>query len=128
MVWVDLIELNDEECVWVKSIYGVILFDEDEFSDIEVLVCYFEVENGDLYLCIDFFFEGDDDFFFIMMVVFILVCNILFLVYVEDLLVFCLVCMCVCLWFGFIGDYCDVLFDFYEIDVEYLVDVFEGIY
>ena len=46
-VWVDLTEPNDEERAWVKSIYGVTLPDEDEFSDIEASARYFEAENGD---------------------------------------------------------------------------------
>lgn len=127
-VWVDLTEPNDEERAWVKSIYGVTLPDEDEFSDIEASARYFEAENGDLHLRTDFLFEGDDDSSSTMTVAFILARNILFSVHAEDLPVFRLVRMRARSRPGSIGDYRDVLLDLYETDAEYLADALEGIY
>ena len=127
-VWVDLTEPNDEERAWVKSIYGVTLPDEDEFSDIEASARYFEAENGDLHLRTDFLFEGDDDSSSTMTVGFILARNILFSVHAEDLPVFRLVRMRARSRPGSIGDYRDVLLDLYETDAEYSADALEGIY
>ncbi|MDR9836207.1 MULTISPECIES: magnesium/cobalt transporter CorA [Herbaspirillum] len=127
-VWVDLTEPNDEERAWVKSIYGVTLPDEDEFSDIEASARYFEAENGDLHLRTDFLFEGDDDSSSTMTVAFILARNILFSVHAEDLPVFRLVRMRARSRPGSIGDYRDVLLDLYETDAEYSADALEGIY
>ncbi|NUU02071.1 magnesium/cobalt transporter CorA [Herbaspirillum robiniae] len=127
-VWVDLTEPNDEERAWVKSIYGVTLPDEDEFSDIEASARYFEAENGDLHLRTDFLFEGDDDASSTMTVAFILARNILFSVHAEDLPVFRLVRMRARSRPGSIGDYRDVLLDLYETDAEYSADALEGIY
>ncbi|WDZ96530.1 magnesium/cobalt transporter CorA [Herbaspirillum sp. WKF16] len=127
-VWVDLTEPNDEERAWVKSIYGVTLPDEDEFSDIEASARYFEAENGDLHLRTDFLFEGDDESSSTMTVAFILARNILFSVHAEDLPVFRLVRMRARSRPGSIGDYRDVLLDLYETDAEYSADALEGIY
>ncbi|MGO0791286.1 magnesium/cobalt transporter CorA [Herbaspirillum seropedicae] len=127
-VWVDLTEPNDEERAWVKSIYGVTLPDEDEFSDIEASARYFEAENGDLHLRTDFLFEGDDDSSSTMTVAFILARDILFSVHAEDLPVFRLVRMRARSRPGSIGDYRDVLLDLYETDAEYSADALEGIY
>ncbi|MFL9924670.1 magnesium/cobalt transporter CorA [Herbaspirillum lusitanum] len=127
-IWVDLTEPDDEERAWVKSIYGVTLPDEDEFSDIEASARYFEAENGDLHLRTDFLFEGDDDTSSTMTVAFILARNILFSVHSEDLPVFRLVRMRARSRPGSIGDYRDVLLDLYETDAEYSADALEGIY
>lgn len=127
-VWVDLTEPDDEERAWIKSIYGVTLPDEDEFSDIEASARYFEAENGDLHLRTDFLFEGDDDSSSTMTVAFILARNILFSVHAEDLPVFRLVRMRARSRPGSIGDYRDVLLDLYETDAEYSADALEGIY
>jgi magnesium transporter len=127
-VWVDLTEPNDEERAWVKSIYGVTLPDEDEFSDIEASARYFEAENGDLHLRTDFLFEGEDASPSTMTVAFILARNILFSVHAEDLPVFRLVRMRARSRPGSIGDYRDVLLDLYETDAEYSADALEGIY
>ena len=127
-IWVDLTEPTDEERAWVKSIYGVTLPDEDEFSDIEASARYFEAENGDLHLRTDFLFEGDDDTSSTMTVAFILARNILFSVHAEDLPVFRLVRMRARSRPGSIGDYRDVLLDLYETDAEYSADALEGIY
>jgi magnesium transporter len=127
-VWVDLTEPTDDERDWVKSIYGVTLPDEDEFSDIEASARYFEAENGDLHLRTDFLFEGDDDTSATMTVAFILARNILFSMHAEDLPVFRLVRMRARSRPGSIGDYRDVLLDLYETDAEYSADALEGIY
>lgn len=127
-VWVDLTDPSDEERAWVKSIYGVTLPDEDEFSDIEASARYFETENGDLHLRTDFLFEGDDNTSATMTVAFILARNILFSVHAEDMPVFRLVRMRARSRPGSIGDYRDVLLDLYETDAEYSADALEGIY
>ncbi|MFL9879203.1 magnesium/cobalt transporter CorA [Herbaspirillum rhizosphaerae] len=127
-VWVDLTEPTDDERAWVKSIYGVTLPDEDEFSDIEASARYFEAENGDLHLRTDFLFEGENDASATMTVAFILARNILFSVHAEDLPVFRLVRMRARSRPGSIGDYRDVLLDLYETDAEYSADALEGIY
>ncbi len=125
-VWVDLTEPSEDERAWVKSIYGVILPDEDEFSDIEASARYFETENGDLHLRTDFLFE-DEGVSSTVTVAFILARNILFSMHAEDLPVFRLVRMRARSRPGSIGDFRDVLLDLYETDAEYSADALEGI-
>ncbi|MGZ5202706.1 MAG: magnesium transporter CorA, partial [Telluria sp.] len=45
-VWVDLTDPTDEERLWVRTIFGVLLPGEDEVSDIEASARYYEAENG----------------------------------------------------------------------------------
>lgn len=126
-VWVDFTEATDDERHWIKSLYGVILPDEDEVSDIEASARYFEAENGDLHLRTDFLYEEDDQTSTVT-VAFILARNILFSIHAEDLPVFRLVRMRARSRPGSISDYRDVLLDLYETDAEYSADVLEGIY
>jgi magnesium transporter len=126
-VWVDLTEATDIERSWIKSIYGVILPDEDEFSDIEASARYFEAENSDLHLRTDFLHEESNETTTVT-VAFILARNILFSIHAEDLPVFRLVRMRARSRPGSITDYRDVLLDLYETDAEYSADVLEGIY
>lgn len=126
-VWVDLTEATEIERGWIKSIYGVILPDEDEFSDIEASARYFEAENGDLHLRTDFLYEENTETSTVT-VAFILARNILFSIHAEDLPVFRLVRMRARSRPGSISDYRDVLLDLYETDAEYSADVLEGIY
>ncbi len=126
-VWVDLTEATENERGWIKSIYGVILPDEDEFSDIEASARYFEAENGDLHLRTDFLYE-ENTVTSTVTVAFILARNILFSIHAEYLPVFRLVRMRARSRPGSISDYRDVLLDLYETDAEYSADVLEGIY
>lgn len=126
-VWVDFTEATEDERSWIKSLYGVILPDEDEVSDIEASARYFEAENGDLHLRTDFLYEEDDETSTVT-VAFILARNILFSIHAEDLPVFRLVRMRARSRPGSISDYRDVLLDLYETDAEYSADVLEGIY
>lgn len=125
-IWVDLTEPTDQERALVKSMYGVILPDEDEVQDIEASARYYEAENGDLHLRTDFLL--DDGPSSIVTVAFILARNILFSVHGEDLPVFRLVRMRARSRPGSISDYKDVLLDLYQTDAEYSADALEGVY
>jgi magnesium transporter len=127
-VWVDLTDPTDEERGWVKSIYGVILPDEDEVKDIEASARYYEGENGDLHLRTDFRIDDDEGPSQTITVAFILARNVLFSVHAEDLPVFRLVRMRARSRPGSITDYKDVLLDLYATDAEYSADALEGIY
>ncbi len=127
-VWVDLTDPSNDEREWVKSIYGVILPDEDDVKDIEASARYYEAESGDLNLRTDFLLEEDDGPARVITVAFILAKNILFSVHNDDLPVFRLVRMRARSRPGSIGDYKDVLLDLYATDAEYSADALEGIY
>ncbi|HEU4852255.1 MAG TPA: magnesium/cobalt transporter CorA [Telluria sp.] len=127
-VWVDLTDPNEEERAWVKSIYGVILPDEDEVQDIEASARYYEAENGDLHLRTDFLREEDEGPSRIVTVAFILARKMLFSVHTDDLPVFRLVRMRARSRPGSIADYMDVLLDLYATDAEYSADALEGVY
>lgn len=126
-VWVDLTSTTEEERIWIRSIYGVTLPDEEEFTDIEASARYFEAESGDLHLRTDFLCE-DNGKTGAMPVAFILSRNILFSMHTDDLPVFRLVRMRSRSRPGSISDYRDVLLDLYETDAEYSADALEGIY
>ena len=127
-VWVDLTDPSDEERVWVSSIFGVMLPEEDEVKDIEASARYYEADNGDLHLRSDFLLEEDEDESRVVTVAFILARNMLFSLHNDDLPVFRLVRMRARSRPGSIGDFKDVLLDLYSTDVEYSADALEGIY
>lgn len=93
----------------------------------EVFVCYFEGEDGYIYICIDFLLD-EEIILCNVCVVFVLIKDVFFFIYDEDLFVFWLVCMCVWLCLGLVCNVKDVLMDLYVIDVEYLVDFIEEVY
>ncbi|MEW7848326.1 magnesium/cobalt transporter CorA [Massilia aurea] len=127
-VWVDLTDPSEEERVWVKAKYNVILPGEDEVQDIEASARYYEAENGDLHLRTDFLLEEEDGPSRVITVAFILSGKILFSVHNDDLPVFRLVRMRARSRPGSIEDYMDVLLDLYATDAEYSADSLEGIY
>ena len=127
-VWVDLTDPSEEERIWVKAKYNVILPGEDEVQDIEASARYYEAENGDLHLRTDFLLEEDDGPSRVITVAFILSGKILFSVHNDDLPVFRLVRMRARSRPGSIEDYMDVLLDLYATDAEYSADSLEGIY
>ena len=127
-VWVDLTDPSEEERVWVKAKYNVILPGEDEVQDIEASARYYEAENGDLHLRTDFLLEEEDGPSRVVTVAFILSGKILFSVHNDDLPVFRLVRMRARSRPGSIADYMDVLIDLYATDAEYSADALEGIY
>ena len=127
-VWVDLTDPSEEERVWVKAKYNVILPGEDEVQDIEASARYYEAENGDLHLRTDFLLEEEDGPSRVITVAFILSGKILFSVHNDDLPVFRLVRMRARSRPGSIEDYMDVLLDLYATDAEYSADALEGIY
>ncbi|MBD8657188.1 magnesium/cobalt transporter CorA [Oxalobacteraceae sp. CFBP 13730] len=127
-VWVDLTDPSEEERVWVKAKYNVILPGEDEVQDIEASARYYEAENGDLHLRTDFLLEEEDGPSRVVTVAFILSGKILFSVHNDDLPVFRLVRMRARSRPGSIEDYMDVLLDLYATDAEYSADSLEGIY
>ncbi len=127
-IWVDLTDPSDEERDWVRSIYGVMLPDEDEVKDIEASARYYEADNGDLHLRSDFLLEEDEGESRVITVAFILARNLLFSMHSDDLPVFRLVRMRARSRPGSIGDFKDVLLDLYATDVEYSADALEGIY
>ena len=127
-VWVDLTDPTEEERVWVKAKYNVILPGEDEVQDIEASARYYEAENGDLHLRTDFLLEEEDGPSRVITVAFILSGKILFSVHNDDLPVFRLVRMRARSRPGSIEDYMDVLLDLYATDAEYSADSLEGIY
>ena len=127
-VWVDLPDPSEEERVWVKAKYNVILPGEDEVQDIEASARYYEAENGDLHLRTDFLLEEEDGPSRVITVAFILSGKILFSVHNDDLPVFRLVRMRARSRPGSIEDYMDVLLDLYATDAEYSADSLEGIY
>ena len=127
-VWVDLTDPSEEERIWVKAKYNVILPGEDEVQDIEASARYYEAENGDLHLRTDFLLEEEDGPSRVITVAFILSGKILFSVHNDDLPVFRLVRMRARSRPGSIEDYMDVLLDLYATDAEYSADSLEGIY
>lgn len=127
-VWVDLIDPNDDERDWVRSIYDVTLPDEEDVKDIEASARYYEGESGDLHLRTDFLLEEEDGPSRVITVAFILARDILFSVHSEDLPIFRLVRMRARSRPGSINDYKDVLLDLYATDAEYSADALEGVY
>jgi magnesium transporter len=126
-IWVDLTSPTAEELMWIKSVYGVTMPDEDDVKEIEASARYYEESTDVLHLRTDFRLDEEGKPHTIT-AGFILARDILFSIHAEDLPVFRLVRLRARSRPGSISDCKDVLLDLYATDTEYSADTLEGIY
>ena len=126
-IWIDFDDPTDEERLWAKELFNLILPDEDDFGDIEASARCFEDATGALQIRSDFLLDTADGSRNVP-VAFVLKRDILFSLHEEDLPVFRLLRMRARHQPGYLEDCWDLLLDLYATDAEYSADALEGVY
>lgn len=126
-IWVDLIAPSELERQWVEDIFGLVLPDIDNLTDLEESARFYIEENGEVHLHSDFLLDKDDESRNVP-VAFVIHQNILFSVRGEELPVFRLQRLRARIQPGYVSEGRDVLLDLYAADVEYSADALEDVY
>ncbi|HTH95176.1 MAG TPA: magnesium/cobalt transporter CorA [Rhodocyclaceae bacterium] len=126
-IWVDLIAPSELERQWIEEIFGLVLPQTDDLTDLEESARFYIEENGEVHLHSDFLLDKDDESRNVP-VAFIIHQNILFSVRGEELPVFRLQRLRARVQPGYVSEGRDVLLDLYGADVEYSADALENIY
>ena len=126
-IWVDLIAPSELEREWVEQIFGLVLPDTDNLTDLEESARFYIEENGEVHLHSDFLLDKDDESRNVP-VAFVIHQNILFSVRGEELPVFRLQRLRARIQPGYVSEGRDVLLDLYGADVEYSADALEDVY
>ncbi|MFA4970324.1 MAG: magnesium/cobalt transporter CorA [Sulfuritalea sp.] len=126
-IWVDLIAPSGEERKWIAEIFGLVLPDIDDLTDLEESARFYIEENGEVHMHSDFLLDKEDESRNVT-VAFILHQNILFSMRDEELPVFRLQRLRARIQPGMVSEGKDVLLDLYAADVEYSADALEDVY
>lgn len=126
-IWVDLIAPSELERQWVEEIFGLVLPDIDNLTDLEESARFYIEDNGEVHLHSDFLLDKDDESRNVP-VAFVIHQNILFSVRGEELPVFRLQRLRARIQPGYVSEGRDVLLDLYAADVEYSADALEDVY
>jgi magnesium transporter len=126
-IWVDLIAPSELERQWVEEIFGLVLPDPDDLTDLEESARFYIEDNGEVHLHSDFLLDKDDESRNVP-VAFVIHQNILFSVRGEELPVFRLQRLRARIQPGYVSEGRDVLLDLYGADVEYSADALENVY
>jgi len=126
-IWVDLIAPSELERQWVEEIFGLVLPETDDITDLEESARFYIEENGEVHLHSDFLLDKEDESRNVP-VAFIIHQNILFSVRGEELPVFRLQRLRARIQPGYVSEGRDVLLDLYAADVEYSADALEDVY
>ena len=126
-IWIDVVDPEEEELIWIKEAFGVLLPELDDLGDLEASARYFEADDGHLHIRTDFLLD-EDDVSRNVRVAFVLTNNVLFSIHDEDLPVFRLVRLRARLRPGSVSNAKDVLLDLYSTDAEYSADALEEVY
>jgi len=126
-IWIDVVDPEEEELVWIKEAFGVLLPELDDLGDLEASARYFEADDGHLHIRTDFLLDEDETSRNVR-VAFVLTKQVLFSIHDEDLPVFRLVRLRARLRPGSVSNAKDVLLDLYSTDAEYSADALEEVY
>jgi magnesium transporter len=126
-IWIDVVDPEEEELVWIKEAFGVLLPELDDLGDLEASARYFEADDGHLHIRTDFLLDEEETSRNIR-VAFVLTKQALFSIHDEDLPVFRLVRLRARLRPGSVSNAKDVLLDLYSTDAEYSADALEEVY
>src|SRR4029079_19719508 len=135
-IWVDLEASTQTEERWVKQYYGLSIPEDAMDEEIEESARFYEEDNGDLHIRIDFLVAGGGDEPRTVRVAFILNLmntalkshGVLFSIHDEDVPVFRLLRLRARRAPGLIEDAKEVLLKLFDADAEYSADTLEGIY
>ena len=126
-IWIDVVDPEEEELIWIKEAFGVLLPELDDLGDLEASARYFEADDGHLHIRTDFLLDEEETSRNIR-VAFVLTKQVLFSIHDEDLPVFRLVRLRARLRPGSVSNAKDVLLDLYSTDAEYSADALEEVY
>jgi magnesium transporter len=126
-IWIDVVDPEEEELIWIKEAFGVLLPELDDLGDLEASARYFEADDGHLHIRTDFLLDEDETSRNVR-VAFVLTKQVLFSIHDEDLPVFRLVRLRARLRPGSVSNAKDVLLDLYSTDAEYSADALEEVY
>jgi magnesium transporter len=126
-IWIDCVAPTALERGWVRTMFDLVLPDEDDFGDIEVSARVFVDARGGLQLHSSFLLDSAGDRHSVQ-VAFVLRDGVLFSVHGHDLPVFRLLRLRARNQPGALLDALDVLLDLYATDVEYAADALEELY
>ncbi|WP_114661690.1 magnesium/cobalt transporter CorA [Polynucleobacter necessarius] len=126
-IWIDVVDPEEEELIWIKEAFGVLLPELDDLGDLEASARYFEADDGHLHIRTDFLLD-EEEISRNVRVAFVLTKQVLFSIYDEDLPVFRLVRLRARLRPGSVSNAKDVLLDLYSTDAEYSADALEEVY
>jgi magnesium transporter len=126
-IWIDVVNPEEEELVWIKEAFGVLLPELDDLGDLEASARYFEADDGHLHIRTDFLLDEEETSRNVR-VAFVLTKQVLFSIHDEDLPVFRLVRLRARLRPGSVSNAKDVLLDLYSTDAEYSADALEEVY
>ena len=126
-IWIDVVDPEEEELIWIKEAFDVLLPELDDLGDLEASARYFEADDGHMHIRTDFLLDEDETSRNVR-VAFVLTKNVLFSIHDEDLPVFRLVRLRARLRPGSVSNAKDVLLDLYSTDAEYSADAVEEVY
>ena len=126
-IWIDVVDPEEDELLWIKEAFGVLLPELDDLGDLEASARYFEADDGHLHIRTDFLLDEDETSRNVR-VAFVLSKQVLFSIHDEDLPVFRLVRLRARLRPGSVSNAKDVLLDLYSTDAEYSADALEEVY
>ena len=126
-IWIDVVDPEEEELIWIKEAFGVLLPELDDLGDLEASDRYFEADDGHLHIRTDFLLDEEETSRNVR-VAFVLTKQVLFSIHDEDLPVFRLVRLRARLRPGSVSNAKDVLLDLYSTDAEYSADALEEVY
>jgi magnesium transporter len=122
-----LIAPSRKEREWVREIFGLMLPDTDDLTDLEESARFYINEGGEVHLHSDFLLDTETESRNVP-VALILHKSILFTVREEELPVFRLQRLRARIQPGYVTDGTDLLLDLYAADVEYSADALESVY
>ena len=126
-IWIDVVDPEEEELLWIKEAFGVLLPELDDLGDLEASARYFEADDGHLHIRTDFLLDEEETSRNVR-VAFVMTKQVLFSIHDEDLPVFRLVRLRARLRPGSVSNAKDVLLDLYSTDAEYSADALEEVY
>jgi magnesium transporter len=126
-IWIDVIDPEEEELLWIKEAFGVLLPELDDLGDLEASARYFEADDGHMHIRTDFLLDEEETSRNVR-VAFVMTNQVLFSIHDEDLPVFRLVRLRARLRPGSVSNAKDVLLDLYSTDAEYSADALEEVY
>ena len=126
-IWIDVIDPEEEELIWIKEAFGVHLPELDDLGDLEASARYFEADDGHMHIRTDFLLDEEETSRNVR-VAFVMTKQVLFSIHDEDLPVFRLVRLRARLRPGSVSNAKDVLLDLYSTDAEYSADALEEVY
>jgi magnesium transporter len=126
-IWIDVVDPEEEELIWIKEAFGVLLPELDDLGDLEASARYFEADDGHLHIRTDFLLDEEETSRNVR-VAFVMTKQVLFSIHDEDLPVFRLVRLRARLRPGSVSNAKDVLLDLYSTDAEYSADALEEVY